>query len=86
MAHPNSATTAALPVTRLTRPARIYHSVTSHAMELIDDNHATGDAYVSVIGAEGLLEWGRYRDRYVRTTDGWRFEFRRAYRDSLGRP
>ncbi|MCG2621254.1 nuclear transport factor 2 family protein [Arthrobacter sp. I2-34] len=64
------------------RPARIYHSVTSHVIDVVDGDHATGDAYVSVIGHQGLLEWGSYQDRYIRTSDGWRFAARRARLDA----
>jgi hypothetical protein len=64
------------------RPARIYHSVTSHVIDVVDEENATGDAYVSVIGRQGLLEWGSYQDRYVRTSEGWRFAARRARLDA----
>ena len=63
-------------------PSRIYHSVTSHVIEVIDEDHATGEAYVSVIGRQGRLDWGSYQDRYVRTPGGWRFAARRARLDA----
>jgi ketosteroid isomerase-like protein len=64
----------------------IFHAVNSGRVAL-DGDHATGTWYVTEYGryGDGMENFlgGRYRDRYVRTGDGWRFarrEFRSMWR------
>lgn len=59
------------------------HSVMSHRVRFTSDDTAEGEAHVIAhhgLTWEGRPEWldviGIYRDRYVRTPDGWRFLFR----------
>jgi hypothetical protein len=60
-------------------PGRVFHSVGTHVIDLVDDDHATGNAYVSLIRVAGLAVWGRYRDRYVREENAWLFSARTAF-------
>jgi len=51
-------------------------SVTTHVIDLVDDDHATGEVYCTgEIERDGA--WLRqailYRDQYRRTDEGWRF-------------
>ena len=65
---------------RLNGPSRLYHSVSTHVIDIVDDTHATGRAYVTVLSDSGLFEWGQYVDSYVRLPEGWRFAARTARR------
>lgn len=56
----------------------VFHSVGTHVIDLIDADHADGRAYVQMLGADGLEEWGHYRDQYRREAGSWRFARRRA--------
>ena len=60
------------------RATPIFHSVSTHVIDLIDDSHAEGRAYVQMVGPDGLAEWGHYRDHYRREPEGWRFARRCA--------
>jgi len=60
---------------------RVFHSVGTHVIDVLDSDHARGHAYVSLIRSGGLAEWGRYLDEYQRTSDGWRFSRRRVFRE-----
>lgn len=53
--------------------AYVFHSATTHIIDVEDESHASGQAYVSLLRATGLAEWGIYRDEYVRLDEGWRF-------------
>ncbi|WP_155976932.1 nuclear transport factor 2 family protein [Nocardia sp. 348MFTsu5.1] len=53
--------------------AYVFHSATTHIIDVEDESHASGQAYVSLLRATGLVEWGIYRDEYVRLDEGWRF-------------
>lgn len=65
------------------------HHVTNHSVDLADGaDEATGVSHLfnpTVLAGPGggpgdlgpLFEGGRYHDRYVRTTDGWRIAARR---------
>jgi ketosteroid isomerase-like protein len=64
-------------------PPYIRHSVSTHIIDLTDADTATGRAYVTVIRAFGLAEWGTYRDRYSRVRDHWRIDRRAATTDGL---
>lgn len=57
--------------------ARVFHSVGTHVVDLLDD-HAVGEAYVTVLRHDGLAEWGRYRDQYVFRDGRWSLAYRRA--------
>ena len=64
------------------------HICNNLLLEVIDDSHAEGIVYLTlyrhdgeegrkVSPLEGPALVGEYRDRFVRTTEGWRFEERR---------
>lgn len=71
---------------------RSRHVCTNLAIDVLNADHATGLVYLSLYrhdfetaeASEGLapcgppLAVGQYRDRFVRTEEGWRFALRRA--------
>jgi hypothetical protein len=59
-------------------PTYVRHFTSTHQIDLVDPDHATGRCYFAVIIDDGLDHWGRYVDRYVRIDDRWRFEHRRV--------
>jgi hypothetical protein len=61
-------------------PGRLYHSVSTHVIDLVDTDYANGRAYVTVLSDHGLFEWGQYTDSYVRSGDRWLFARREARR------
>jgi hypothetical protein len=64
-------------------PPYIRHSVSTHIIDFIDENTATGRAHVTVLRAFGLAEWGTYTDGYSRVHDNWLFERRSAVTDGI---
>jgi hypothetical protein len=56
----------------------VFHSVSTHVIDLVDKTRATGRAYVQMLGAAGLEEWGHYKDHYDRGAGDWLFTRRRA--------
>ena len=79
----------------LAAPFYIRHSTATHQIDLVDDDHAIGRCYFSVIigplggpapGVEGvphggLDHWGRYVDQYVRRDGVWQYQRRAVYVD-----
>ncbi|MCB1007234.1 MAG: nuclear transport factor 2 family protein [Acidimicrobiales bacterium] len=64
-------------------PAYVRHGTTTHQIDLVDDTHATGRCYFTVLTRIGLDHWGRYLDDY-RVVDGeWRFARRRVVTDDF---
>lgn len=59
----------------------IRHHVSSIRIVIDGPDAAHGGAYFFVVTQRGPDHWGRYRDRYVRTPDGWRFAHRRVRLD-----
>lgn len=59
----------------------IRHHVSNLTLALEAADAASGAAYFLVVTDRGLDHWGRYRDRYVRLPDGWRFAERRVRLD-----
>lgn len=62
---------------------KVFHSVSTHVIDADDADHMRGHAYVLLVRSGGLSEWGRYRDEYHRTQDGWRFASRTAVREGI---
>lgn len=75
---------------------RSRHVITNVAIDVVDEDHATGTAYVTVyrhVGPEGdgagpvplaspaLV--GHYEDAFVRTAEGWRFAERVLHMDFM---
>lgn len=58
------------------RPLLLRHHVSSHHILVESRYAARGWAYFVVFTERGPDHWGRYRDAYVHTTDGWRFASR----------
>jgi 3-phenylpropionate/cinnamic acid dioxygenase small subunit len=65
------------------RPAYLRHCTTTHQIDLIDQNSATGRCYFFVLTAIGLDHWGRYIDEYRMVDGEWRFARRRVLTDAL---
>lgn len=59
----------------------IRHYVSNLRLAVTGTDDATGAAYFLVVTERGPDHWGRYRDRYVRTAEGWRFAHRRVRLD-----
>jgi uncharacterized protein (TIGR02246 family) len=55
---------------------RIRHHITLIDIEPDGPDAADGTVYFLAVLPDGLDHWGRYRDRIVRTDDGWRFRHR----------
>ena len=64
-------------------PAYLRHCTATHQIDLVDDDHATGRCYFSVLSSIGLDHWGRYLDGYRRVDGAWRFARRRVLVDDL---
>ncbi len=56
----------------------IRHHVTTLRIDVASPDAAAGAAYFLVVTDRGPDHWGRYRDRYVREGDRWRFGERRV--------
>ncbi|MBX3025746.1 nuclear transport factor 2 family protein [bacterium] len=59
----------------------IRHHVSNLRIAVSGADDATGAAYFFVVTERGPDHWGRYRDRYVRGAEGWRFAHRRVRLD-----
>jgi len=66
------------------------HVCNNLLLEVIDNDHAEGTVYLTLYRhdgeegrklspLEGTAVVGEYRDRFVRTAQGWRFEERRIF-------
>jgi ketosteroid isomerase-like protein len=64
-----------------TTAPRIRHHVSNLRIAVTGADDATGAAYFFVVTERGPDHWGRYRDRYQRTADGWRVAHRRVRLD-----
>jgi ketosteroid isomerase-like protein len=62
-------------------PRWVRHFVATHVIDLVDEELATGSAYVLVMRSTGVESVGRYQDHYVKERSVWRFSSRRARRD-----
>lgn len=63
------------------KPFYMRHSTTTHQVDLLDQTHATGRCYYSVIMAHGLDHWGRYIDKYECRDGKWLFTNRKVTMD-----
>jgi len=52
------------------------HHVSSRLIELTGPGEARSSSVFMFVGPAGPDHWGSYRDRLVRTADGWRFALR----------
>jgi hypothetical protein len=59
-----------------TSPGVLRHHVASHHVVVEAPHAARGWAYFAVFTDRGPDHWGRYRDAYVHTRDGWLFASR----------
>lgn len=59
----------------------IHHHVSSLRLAITGPDDATGAAYFLAVTERGPDHWGRYRDRYQRAGEGWRFAHRRVRLD-----
>ena len=60
-------------------PPYVRHCVSTHQIDVRDENHATGRCYFFVIMDHGLDHWGRYLDEFAVVDGRWRVT-RRAVR------
>jgi len=65
-----------------TRPL-IRHHVSNLRLVVETPEAARGEAYFLVVTDRGPDHWGRYRDRYVRAGDAWRFAERHVRVDGM---
>lgn len=56
----------------------IRHHVTSLVIEVESRDAATAESYFLAVTGRGPDHWGRYRDRFVRSGEGWLFGHRRV--------
>jgi hypothetical protein len=61
----------------------VHHHLSTHVIEMLGPDQATGRAYVLVLRASGLAEWGRYIDDYRRVDGRWLFARRAVRRDGV---
>lgn len=59
----------------------VRHCVSTHQIDVIDADHATGRCYFQVYMAHGLDHWGRYVDSYERRDGRWVFTSRKESMD-----
>ncbi|HSQ01562.1 MAG TPA: nuclear transport factor 2 family protein [Candidatus Dormibacteraeota bacterium] len=59
----------------------IRHHLSNLTVAVTGPDDATGAAYFFVVTERGPDHWGRYRDRYTRGDEGWRFAHRRVRLD-----
>ena len=64
-------------------PKFLQHHTTPVHVSFEDSDHASGDAYFTVISDRGIDHWGRYRDAYLRVDGAWRIGSRRVRVDGL---
>lgn len=64
-------------------PTYVRHGTTTHQIDLVDDGHATGRCYFTVLTRIGLDHWGRYLDEYRVVAGEWRFACRRVLTDDF---
>lgn len=69
-------------VAATTRPL-IRHHVSNLRITVDGPDAASGTCYFFVVTERGPDHWGRYRDRYVRTGDRWRFQRRTVRTDGF---
>lgn len=68
-------------------PRYMRHLVSTHQIDFVDEQHATGRAYWNVVLATGLDSWGRYFDEYEQRDGRWLFTRRTVRRDQkIGPP
>jgi hypothetical protein len=63
------------------KPFYMRHSTTTHQIDLVDESHAMGRCYYSVIMPHGIDHWGRYIDKYERRDGTWLFTHRKVTMD-----
>jgi uncharacterized protein (TIGR02246 family) len=66
---------------RATTVPIIRHHLSNLSVAVTGPDDATGAAYFFVVTERGPDHWGRYRDRYTRDEEGWRFAHRRVRLD-----
>ena len=75
-------TQASVRAAAVARPL-VRHHVSNLRLTLDGPERASGAAYFLVLTDRGLDHWGRYRDRYLRLAEGWRFAERRVRVDEM---
>lgn len=56
----------------------VRHFTSTHQIDVVSPDRATGRLYYAVLTQVGLDHWGRYVDEYVRHDDRWLFASRRV--------
>jgi len=54
------------------------HYTATHQIDVLDEGHAKGRCYYSVLMPHGLDHWGRYTDDYECSNGRWLFSYRKV--------
>lgn len=63
---------------RQSGPSHVRHFTSTHQIDLVDADTATGRLYFAVLTDVGLDHWGVYMDGYRRVDGSWLFAARRV--------
>ncbi len=59
-------------------PRSLRHYTATHQIDVLDESHAKGRCYYSVLMPQGLDHWGRYADDYECCDGRWLFSYRKV--------
>ncbi len=62
-------------------PVYLRHFTATHQIDLVDETHAKGRCYYTVLTSVGVDHWGRYVDEYGVVDGTWRFTRRTVTTD-----
>jgi hypothetical protein len=62
-------------------PEYVRHFTSTHQIDVLDSDRASGRLYFAVLTSAGLDHWGRYIDEYRLIDEKWRFARRRVIVD-----
>jgi hypothetical protein len=68
------------------QPGYVRHCVTTHQIDLVDRQRATGRCYFFVVRTNGLDHWGRYVDEYEERNGRWLLRARKVTTEGRQEP